>query len=50
MEGEALVSAELSHFSTNFDEKTGMGKRKGHALFGKTTAGKILVAPIIGSL
>ena len=43
-EGEALVVHEDLSFSS-IDPKTGIGREKGHALEGKSIAGKILVIP-----
>ncbi|MBI2907824.1 MAG: DUF126 domain-containing protein [Chloroflexi bacterium] len=45
-EGEAIVSSDPVHFSTDFDQETGIGKREGHALYGHNIAGRILVAPV----
>ena len=44
-EGEALVSADAISFFGGVDPKTGIVVDKGHALFGKCIAGKVLVFP-----
>lgn len=43
--GEALVSRDAISFFGGVDPKTGVVVEKGHALFGKCIAGKVLIFP-----
>lgn len=45
VKGEALVSSQPISFTGGMDPKTGMIRERGHAILGKSVAGKILVFP-----